>query len=114
MRISKIIITLSIGFIARKNAKASIHSNNARINRIVLFGSFAREDFGVHSDLDLLIVLNSSALPIRERVSEFLEECSIYPTDVFPLTQAELDERLQGGDPFWTQALREGIECYKR
>jgi predicted nucleotidyltransferase len=93
---------------------ARIAANHPEVRRIILFGSFARQDFGVHSDLDLLIVLSSSDVPVRERIAEFLEECSVYPTDVFPLTEAELDARLQSGDPFWTQAVREGIECYRR
>ena len=97
-----------------KTMAARIAASHPEVCRIVLFGSFARDDFGVHSDLDLLIVLNSSGLPLRERVAEFLDECSMYPTDVFPLTEDELDVRLKAGDPFWTKAVCEGIECYRR
>jgi predicted nucleotidyltransferase len=78
----------------------------------VLFGSFARGDFSAWSDMDLLIVLESSSMPIRDRIAEFLSDCGIYPTDVFPLTEAELQQRLQEADPFWTRALKEGITCY--
>ena len=63
--------------------------------------------------MDLLIVLKSSHLPVRERIAEFLGECSEYPADVFPLTEAELESRLRESDPFWVKALREGIECYR-
>jgi hypothetical protein len=62
--------------------------------------------------MDLLIVLKSSNLPIRERIAEFLSDCSAYPTDAFPLTEAELESRLRDSDPFWMQVMREGIECY--
>lgn len=34
-----------------------------------VFGSYAREDYGVGSDLDLLIVLNSCALPFERRMA---------------------------------------------
>ena len=91
-----------------------IAANHPEVSRVVLFGSFARGDYGVRSDMDLLIVLKSSDLPIRERIGEFLKECSGYPTDVFPLTEAELEARLQDSDPFWVRALREGVECYRR
>ena len=91
-----------------------IAANHPEVSRIVLFGSFARGDFGVRSDMDLLVVLRSSDLSIRDRIAEFLTECSDYPTDVFPLTEAELELRLQEADPFWVQAVREGIECYRR
>src|SRR5437899_1833635 len=97
-----------------KTMSARIAANHPEVTRVILFGSFARQDFGVRSDLDLLIVLKSSRLPVRERVWDFLEECSNYPTDVFPLTEAELDAHLKNGDPFWTRALLEGIECFKR
>lgn len=96
-----------------KTTAARIAANHPEVIRVVLFGSFARGDFGVRSDMDLLIVLKSSDLPVRERIAEFLNDCSDYPTDVFPLTEAELHSRLQS-DPFWTQALREGIECFCR
>jgi hypothetical protein len=62
--------------------------------------------------MDLLIVLRSSDKPIRDRIAEFLRYCGDYPTDVFPLTEEELRSRLQESDPFWTQVLREGIDCY--
>jgi|SRR5438552_11845948 len=99
--------------LAKKTAE-QIAANHPEVNRIILFGSIARKDFSARSDLDLLIVLESSHLPIPERIAGFLEECSGYPTDVFPLTEAELESRLRDGDPFWVRALREGIECYKR
>src|SRR6266571_168617 len=74
-----------------KTMAGRIAANHPEVTRIILFGSFVRQDFGTRSDLDLLIVLKSSRLPVRERVGEFLEECSNYPTDVFPLTEAELE-----------------------
>lgn len=37
-----------------------------------VFGSYARGDYGVGSDLDLLIVLNSSALPFKRHMALLL------------------------------------------
>jgi predicted nucleotidyltransferase len=93
---------------------ARIAANHPEVRRVVLFGSFARGNFSARSDIDLLIVLKSSDLPVRERIPEFLSDCSAYPTDVFPLTEAELDLLLRDSDPFWMQVVREGIECYSR
>lgn len=78
----------------------------------MLFGSFARGDFSARSDIDLFVVLRCSGAPTRERIAEFLKDCAEYPTDVFPLTEDELQTHLSESDPFWTQAVREGIECY--
>jgi predicted nucleotidyltransferase len=77
--------------------------------RVVLFGSFAREDYGARSDIDLLVVLKSSDRPFAERVADFLRFIPPYPTDVFPFTLAEIEQRTASGDPFLTRALAEGI-----
>ena len=62
--------------------------------------------------MDLLVILKSSSMPIRERIAEFLKDCAAYPTDVFPLTADELHSRLRELDPFWTRAIREGIRVF--
>jgi predicted nucleotidyltransferase len=90
---------------------AGIKAAHPEVSRVLLFGSFARDDFGARSDIDLLIVLRSSELPVRDRVGAFLEHCTTYPTDVFPLTEAELEARLRDRDPFWTRAVAEAIDC---
>ena len=90
---------------------ARIAARDAEVTRVLLFGSWARGDFSARSDLDLLVLLRSSSLPIRDRIGEFLKDCAAYPTDVFPLTEHELQERLQEGDPFWTQAVKEAVDC---
>ena len=90
---------------------AQIAARHPEVTRVLLFGSCARGDFGARSDLDLLILLRSSNLSVKDRIGEFLKECAAYPTDVFPLTEDELQERLREGDPFWTQAVREAVDC---
>ncbi len=94
--------------IARRLAHR-IAAEYAHVSRVILFGSFARGDYGPKSDLDLLVVLLQSEIPIRERISELLKLVSEYPTDIFPLTVAELQSRIAEGDPFIAKALAEGI-----
>jgi predicted nucleotidyltransferase len=90
---------------------ARIRAAHPEVSRVLLFGSTARGDFGARSDIDLLVVLKHSDLDVRDRIGAMLPHCTEYPTDVFPLTETELDERLRGGDPFWTRAVAESIEC---
>ena len=90
---------------------ARIRARHPEVSRVVLFGSYARGDFTARSDMDLLVVLKSSDVPVKDRIGEFLQECTAYPTDVFPLTEEELAKRLWEGDPFWTRAVREGVDC---
>ena len=97
--------------LARETA-ARMAARNTEVQRVLLFGSFARGDFSARSDMDLLIVLRSAKKSIPDRIEEFLKDCSAYPTDVFPLTEQELRARLKENDPFWTQALKDAIQCY--
>jgi predicted nucleotidyltransferase len=80
--------------------------------KIILFGSFARGDYGVRSDLDLLVVLTHSDRPAQERLTDFLSHAQTYPTDMLLLTQAELESRLAEDDPFLKRAVSDGIQLY--
>ena len=95
-----------------RTAALRIASRGKNVLKVILFGSLARGDFGVRSDLDLLIILGSSEKSYRERLGDFLADIPPYPTDVFPLTAAELQARLASGDPFFRRALEEGIQLY--
>lgn len=89
-----------------------IAREHPEVVRIILFGSFARGDYGVRSDLDLLVVLAHSNRPAQERLTDFLSHAQTYPTDMLLLTQAELELRLAEGDPFLKRAVSEGILLY--
>ena len=81
-------------------------------NRAVLFGSFARGDYGIRSDLDLLIVLQNSDEVALERIERFLGDAPVYPTDMLVYTDEELRARFSGGDAFIAQVLRESIQIW--
>lgn len=97
--------------LARTTARR-MGSKHPNVVKILLFGSFARNDFGVHSDLDLLIILESSQKSVPDRIADFLEDAFDYPTDVFPYTEQEMQVRHRAGDPFLIRATREGIQLY--
>jgi predicted nucleotidyltransferase len=97
--------------IARQTA-LRIAQDHPDVLKIMLFGSFAREDYGARSDLDLLIVLEHSDQPPHERLTGFLRCASKYPTDMLVLTQTQLEARLADGDLFLRRAISEGILLY--
>jgi predicted nucleotidyltransferase len=97
--------------LARETA-ARIVSRHAEVIKILLFGSFAREDYGARSDLDFLIVVRHSGEPARERIGRFLAYAPAYPTDMLVYTERELQVRLSEGDPFLARALQEAIQLY--
>lgn len=83
--------------------------------KIILFGSHARGEANMHSDLDLLVVLRSVS-PKRREVVEMRRALGDLPVskDVIVTTPEEIDRR---GDLVGTvlrPALREGRVLYER
>ena len=72
------------------------------VKRVLLFGSYARGDFGLRSDADVLLVLSSSRhARYFDRIpdfSEFFLDMSV-PVDIFPYTEAEVERMLERGNP---------------
>jgi len=97
--------------IARQTA-LRIAREHPEVLKIILFGSFARGDYGARSDLDLLVVLAHSDQSPQQRYTDFLRCVSNYPTDLLVLTQADLASRQADDDLFLRRALREGILFY--
>ena len=65
--------------------------------RIGYFGSYARGNWGVGSDLDVVIVLEDSALPFERRLVEWDTFALPVPVDLLVYTRAE-----------WRRMEREG------
>lgn len=61
------------------------------VQRIGYFGSYARGDWGVGSDLDLIIILKSSLLPFERRAVEWDATGLPVPADVLVYTAKEWD-----------------------
>jgi uncharacterized protein len=83
----------------------------ADLLRIGYFGSYARGDWGVGSDLDLVIVVESSEQPFERRAVEWDANELPVPADVLIYTQAEWESwRQQRG--FVQTVMREVIWVY--
>ncbi len=81
--------------------------------RIVLHGSLARGDWNRASDIDLIIVKDTS-LPFTKRISEVIGLCGT-TMNVEPLvyTPEELAAMLAAGNSFLEKALRQGKVLYE-
>ena len=66
-----------------------IMKHRTRVLRIGYFGSLARGDWGVGSDLDLIIVVENSNQPFERRSTEWdITELAV-PADLLVYTEAE-------------------------
>ena len=86
-----------------------------RPERVILFGSYAYGAPTPHSDVDLLVVLESS-LPFIKRhvqVSETLLP-RLFPVDLIVITPTELAERLASGNQLFTEIVQRGRVLYER
>lgn len=83
-----------------------------RPERVILFGSYASGNPDEDSDVDLLIVKETSERPFErlKRVERIVRDRSRrVPIDVLVLTPGELDRRLAAGDAFLNEVMRRGV-----
>lgn len=85
--------------------------NVARVNHnvqaVYLFGSHAQGNAGLHSDADILVVLNKDSRPWLERQDEYILAFADapVPVDVLVYTKEELDAALKKGNSFLAAAI---------
>jgi uncharacterized protein len=88
----------------------------ANPQKIVLFGSRARNEHRPDSDIDLLVI-EESALPRHRRAVPLCAVLADMPidvdTEVIVYTPAEVEEWRNAGAAFVTTALREGRVLYE-
>ena len=89
-----------------------IAADHPEVRKILLFGSFARDDYGARSDLDLLLVLCRSDKPAGERTADYMDAAAAYPTDILAYTEEEIESGLRAGNPFIAGLLRDAVQLY--
>ena len=86
-----------------------------RPKRIVLFGSYANGNPGPDSDIDLLIVKDTTDRPIDRRVAVAriaADPNRLIPVESLVLTSGEVESRLALGDQFLQGILASGEPLY--
>jgi len=82
------------------------------VEKIVIFGSKARETATADSDLDVLVVIRRGDWRIKDLVTEPGYELSLY-TDVVPsimlYTREEWEQHRRDEAPFWQTVNRDGV-----
>jgi uncharacterized protein len=82
------------------------------LERVILFGSFARGDYFPGSDVDVLLVLEKSDKSLLNRIAEFLPTHFPVDIDIFPYTKAEIQRLMNDPHSLVSQALAEGKRMY--
>ncbi len=71
-----------------------------KLRKVGYFGSYARGDWGVGSDLDLVVVVANSATPFMDRPSQWDRSSLPVPTDILVYTVLEWQDVVARGDRF--------------
>ena len=101
---------ISVECAARAWAKR-IAQNETRVRRVGYFGSYARGDWGVGSDLDVVIIVNDSDQPFENRARACDATELPVPTDVLVYTLREW-ETLPRDERFYKTLLSEVVWIY--
>ena len=75
--------------LALRDWVARLVRNHSEVLRVGYFGSYARDDWGVGSDLDIVIVVKSSSQPFVRRGAEYDATTLPVPADVLVYTEDE-------------------------
>ncbi|NOT01307.1 MAG: nucleotidyltransferase domain-containing protein [Phycisphaerales bacterium] len=81
--------------------------------RVILFGSYARGDVTEDSDVDLLVVLPFTGKSVYQSVKIRMQLEPAFPVDILVRTPEHVQQRLEMGDPFMKEVLREGRVLYE-
>ncbi|WP_448662466.1 HEPN domain-containing protein [Sphingomonas sp. CJ20] len=94
---------------------------NGRILKIILFGSYARDDWvdepenGYQSDFDLLVIVNHEDLTDIAAYWYIAEDKILHdpavrrPVNIIVHTLDEVNKALQRGEYFWVDIVRDGV-----
>ena len=91
---------------------SSVVQARTDVRRIGYFGSYARGDWGVGSDLDVIVIVDCTTTPLERRAAEWDTTELPVPTDVLVYTQAEW-ETLQPRR-FYQTLNKEAVWIYDR
>jgi HEPN domain-containing protein/predicted nucleotidyltransferase len=99
----------------RTRVKKIVHAlERYHPERVILFGSAARDDADTYSDIDIAVIKNTRArfLDRLEKVYDLID--ADFALDVLVYTSKEFAEMQARENPFIEQVLREGVVVYDR
>ena len=106
-----------INAVTKEVINTAIDTLGERLDKVILFGSYARGDFNSDSDVDIFVLAN---VPQEEtnRWSNIIDDCLpdfLYDNSLLVcihLTSKELFDRYYHVLPYYQNVIREGIELH--
>lgn len=94
-------------------------SANKDVVDIILYGSYARGDYGVDSDIDILVILKKTSADVRDVVAGVSDEAMSLSgyEDFLSTIQMSLDQWKHASElhtPFYNSITKEGISIWKK
>lgn len=87
---------------------------NYQPQKIILFGSAARGDFGQDSDVDMIIIKDTPECRVERIKNVLLAVDYNLPFEPLVYTPHELEKRKSLGDSFILEVLKQGKVLYER
>lgn len=82
---------------------------------IILFGSLAKKNFGLGSDIDIIVVSNNFSKNFQVRLKNlFLLNETFLPIEAIGYTVKEFKNMLKKGNPIILDAMNEGVVLYEK
>ena len=88
---------------------ADVARRRPELRRLGYFGSYARGDWGVGSDLDLIAIVADCADPFEQRAMAWDLSPLPVPAEILVYTQGEWDDRQNEGGRFARTLARETV-----
>ena len=73
---------------------------------VYLIGSYDRGDFGPFSDVDVVVIVETSTGRFIDRSEKYLPARFPVPLDLFVYTRSEVLKMKESGHPFWREIER--------
>ena len=81
--------------------------------KVILFGSYARQDRTAKSDVDLLVIMETEERSIRQAADVAASIDHRFPIDILVRTPEQVEQRLEWGDCFITEVMSKGVVLYE-
>ncbi|KAA0226504.1 nucleotidyltransferase domain-containing protein [candidate division KSB1 bacterium] len=102
--------------ITQEQIQAVAHQIAQKFNplKVLLFGSYGRNEAHPRSDVDLLVILEDDQRVDDPEVEVATSVTHSFPMDILVRSPQQVAERLRMGDSFYRDIVEKGVVLYER